>query len=96
LDLGTILAREPNGFDKACSQDPVLGVRQRGREATILLVVNGHHEPVQFTLPPCPGGASWSLLIDTNLTEDLDPKRFDVGYQYTVTARSLLLFVLEA
>ena len=72
------------------------GVRQRGKEATILLVVNGHHEPVQFTLPPCPGGASWSLLIDTNLTEDLDPKRFDVGYQYTVTARSLLLFVLEA
>src|SRR5258708_8550161 len=31
FDLGTILAREPNGFDnksgflKACSQDPVLG-----------------------------------------------------------------------
>ena len=72
------------------------GVRQRGKEATILLVVNGHHEPVQFTLPPCPGGSSWSLLIDTNLTEDLDPKRFDVGDQYTVTARSLLLLVLEA
>jgi isoamylase len=72
------------------------GVRQRGKEATILLVINGYHEPVRFTLPPCTGGSSWSLLIDTNVTEDLGPKRFDIGQQYTVTARSLLLFVLEA
>ena len=37
FDLGTILAREPNGFDnqsgflKACSQDPVLWHRQADR-----------------------------------------------------------------
>ena len=39
FDLGTILAREPNGFDeqsgflKACSQDPVLAQRQADRRA---------------------------------------------------------------
>ena len=39
FDLGTILAREPNGFDnqsgflKACSQDPVLSTREADRRA---------------------------------------------------------------
>ena len=39
FDLGTILAREPNGFDnqsgflKACSQDPVLDTREADRRA---------------------------------------------------------------
>jgi len=72
------------------------GIRQRGTEATMLLVANGYFDAVEFTLPEAVGGNAWSLLIDTNLKELPDARRFDVGANYTVTGRSLLLFVLEA
>jgi glycogen operon protein len=70
------------------------GIRQRGKEATMLLVLNSHHEPIEFTLPSCPGGNEWSLLIDTNLSVDHEEESFPVGRAYMVTARSLLLFRL--
>ena len=43
------------------------GIHQRGHEATLLMVINGHFDLVKFTLPECPGGDTWTLLIDTNL-----------------------------
>jgi isoamylase len=70
------------------------GVRQRGTEATMLLVLNGHFDVVEFTLPGAAGGSSWIRLIDTNLPEDAGTPTFKVGQSYEVTARSLLLFVL--
>jgi len=45
------------------------GVRQRGTEATMLMVLNAHHDLVEFTLPECPGGRIWSLEIDTNIAD---------------------------
>ena len=32
------------------------GVRQRGQNATLLMVINGYHDMVEFTLPECAGG----------------------------------------
>lgn len=76
------------------------GVKQRGHEATMLLVINDYHDMVKFTLPECPGGNEWSLLIDTNQEEgggkDISAVKFKTGEAYDVTARSLLLFALEA
>src|SRR6266404_1378879 len=72
------------------------GVRQRGKNATMLLVINGHHELVEFTLPECPGGCRWTRLIDTNVPEDSEEPSFETGQKYGVTARSVLFFVLEA
>ena len=46
------------------------GIRQRGHEATMLLVINDHFDMVKFTLPEYPGGSQWSLLIDTNIEGD--------------------------
>jgi glycogen operon protein len=74
----------------------VTGIRQRGKQATLLIVINDHHDLVEFTLPECPGGDTWSLLIDTNVTDNSEKGRFKVGDSYRVTARSLLLLVLEA
>src|SRR5665811_60568 len=48
----------------------VTGIRQRGKQATLLIVVNDHHDLVEFTLPECPGGDTWRLLIDTNITDN--------------------------
>ncbi len=74
----------------------VTGIRQRGKQATLLIVINDHHDLVEFTMPECPGGDTWSLLIDTNITDNSEKGCFKVGEVYKVTARSLLLFQLEA
>jgi isoamylase len=42
------------------------GVRERGSEATLLLVFNGHHESVKFVLPSPVDGQKWQLLLDSN------------------------------
>jgi glycogen operon protein len=71
------------------------GIRQRGKNATMLLIINGHHELVEFTLPECPGGRRWSRLIDTNIPDDSDQASLETGDKYKVTARSVLLFELQ-
>jgi len=71
------------------------GVRQRGTEATMLLILNAHHDLVEFKLPAHGDGHSWSRLIDTNIPQAEDPQEFAIGASYGVTARSLLLFVLN-
>jgi glycogen operon protein len=70
------------------------GIRQRGKEATLLLVFNGSAQCVRFTIPACPGGTEWSLLVDTNIVESGN-RRFKTGDEFELTAHSLLLFVLE-
>src|SRR5262249_40694565 len=71
------------------------GIRQRGREATLLMVMNGYHDVVEFTLPPAPDGDGWDLLIDTNHQAEGAANGFDFGHVYQVTARSLLLFLMR-
>jgi glycogen operon protein len=75
------------------------GIRQRGGEATLLLIVNAHHEAIDFTLPAVTGGRDWLLLLDTELSDqDDDPEdalKIEFGHIYEVTGRSLLLFLLR-
>jgi glycogen operon protein len=71
------------------------GIRQRGQDVTLLMIVNGHFDLVRFTLPETVGGTRWSLLIDTNLPHESTPHVFKTGDVYDVTARSLLLFELQ-
>ncbi|WP_062388857.1 glycogen debranching protein GlgX [Pseudomonas abietaniphila] len=71
------------------------GIRRRGSEATLLLVVNAHHEGVNFTLPEVPEGVNWTCLVDTNQPEIKGKEQFEFGTEYTVTPRSLLLFELQ-
>jgi isoamylase len=71
------------------------GIRRRGADATLLMVLNGHHDLVQITLPESRSGDRWSLLVDTNLPEDAERDQFVSGDSYEVTGRSLLLFALR-
>ena len=71
------------------------GIRRRGEDATLLMVLNAYHDVVEFTLPETAGGLMWSLLFDTNLAEDAPLGTFEIGHVYEVTGRSLLLFALE-
>jgi glycogen operon protein len=74
------------------------GIRQRGQDATLLIVLNSYHDVVGFTLPESGGGpAQWRRLIDTNLPLDEQTSaQLPSGDQYNVTGRSLLLFVMES
>ena len=72
------------------------GIRRRGSAATMLLVLNAYHELVQFTLPDCTDGKHWKLLFDTNTPDTAREEPFSIGDVYDVTARSTLLFRLNA
>ena len=73
------------------------GIRQRGQDATILIVFNSYHDVVQFTLPGTTDSAHWLLLIDTNQSSDeLIKTAFTPGDVYEVTGRSLLMFSMVA
>jgi glycogen operon protein len=75
------------------------GIRRRASEATLLLVVNAHHDVVVFTLPKASGGRDWRRLVDTNLPgedEEFDSAAmFKFAHRYEVTGRSMLLFLLR-
>ncbi len=69
------------------------GIRKRGDDATLLIVMNSYEGVVDFTLPETEGGHVWTLLIDSNMTRAEPDTQFTVGSVYQVTGRSLLLFV---
>jgi isoamylase len=73
----------------------VTGIRQRGQDATLLMILNAHFDAVSFVLPEAAWGSSWSLLIDTNIPDFDAAKSLKAGDTYLVTARSLLLLDLE-
>ncbi len=71
------------------------GIKRRGSDATLLVIMNGHHDVVNFKLPEVTEGKRWKRLVDTNLPSTTETPQFEFGHLYQVTGRSLLLFVLE-
>jgi isoamylase len=71
------------------------GIKLKGKEATLMIILNGHHDIINFTLPECAGGRQWLRMIDTNLPNDTEDVIFNAGDNYQVTGRSLLLFTLK-
>lgn len=72
------------------------GIRRPASDATLLLVLNAHHDVVNFTLPDIPEGDQWTCLLDTNMPVRPELPQFSAGDAYQVTGRSLLLFALDA
>lgn len=71
------------------------GIRRPAMDATALLVLNAHHDIVEFVLPEVVGGSMWRLLLDTNNPDDGDHESFQPDEIYDITGRSLVLFALE-
>ncbi|MBB3104379.1 glycogen debranching protein GlgX [Azomonas macrocytogenes] len=69
------------------------GIRRTGSDATLLLIVNAHHEELIFVLPEVPQGMHWNRLIDT-CNPTARPERYEFNSEFVVNARSLLLFEL--
>ena len=63
--------------------------------ATLLIVVNAHHDAVPFVLPALPGGDAWRCLLDTGHPTGAPPTReFPAGRPAAVGGRTTLLFQL--
>ncbi len=71
------------------------GIRRKGADATLLLILNSHSDVVNFTLPEVAGGTGWTCLLDSNRPEDHSKESFEFDAEFTVTGRSLLLFELQ-
>ncbi len=67
-----------------------------GADATLLWVLNAHHDVVEFTLPDSPGNMHWSCLVDTNNPAPASLPVLRPREAYLVTGRSSLLFALES
>ncbi|MBD9416168.1 glycogen debranching protein GlgX [Pseudomonas sp. PDM16] len=72
------------------------GIRRSGADATLLLILNAHHEAVDFLLPEVAEGSGWLGLLDSNQPKQKSIEQFAFGSQFLVTARSLLLFRLQS
>jgi isoamylase len=71
------------------------GIRRRGHDASLLIILNGYHDVVEFTLPVHAEGTEWSLVFDTNIDELKGRPGFEMGQTYEVTGRSLLAFAMH-
>jgi glycogen operon protein len=64
---------------------------------TFLLLINAHHEPIQFTLPNPPATVQWQLVLDT--VQEVIPAHAPLiaeGNHYDLKGRSLALMQIEA
>ncbi len=70
------------------------GVRERGSDATLLIIFNGHHEAVKFVAPPAVDGEKWQRLLNT---DDLSQTEafFAPGEEREIPERSMQLFLMH-
>ena len=72
------------------------GIKRRGEDKTVLMVMNSFEDVVEFTMPNFEAVDAWSLLIDTNVPDADAEQTFKPGSVYQVNGRSLLLFAVNA
>ena len=70
------------------------GIRQRGEEATLLIVFNSWQDVVKFKLPAAGRRAAGRCSLDTNFPDATEGPQFAFGHEYEVTG-ALAAAVLE-
>jgi glycogen operon protein len=62
---------------------------------TFLILLNAHHEPVSFVLPPHAGRVNWELVLDTRDWDgEAERPSLGTGERYTLQGRSLAVLRL--
>lgn len=72
---------------------------QRIKDDIVLLLINGHWQSIDFTLPGKHGETGWEMLVDSNFgkpdestrDETGDKRRLECGEIFKLEARSLVL-----
>jgi glycogen operon protein len=72
------------------------GIKQRGSDTSVLIVLNAYHDVVRFTLPECALCVGWRMLLDTNIPDVEKSDIFKIGDGYDVTGRSVVAFQLTS
>src|SRR4051812_48639104 len=67
--------------------------RRGGRtvDDSFLVIFNGHHEPIDFTLPDKQYGPEWTVELDTAIDDELPEKPVPAASELTAQARSVIV-----
>src|SRR5919112_876385 len=67
--------------------------RRGGRtvDDSFLVIFNGHHEPLEFTLPDKQYGPEWTVELDTATDDELPEKPVPAQSELTAQARSVIV-----
>ena len=68
--------------------EPIIG-------ETLLILLNGHWEPIPFTLPPTREGQIWDRILDTADPSE-EPRSFEGGQEYPLQDRSFVVLAARA
>jgi len=60
---------------------------------TFLILLNPHHEPIRFSLPPPRAGTVWELVIDTRSFLPSKTRKDRIARSYQLMDRSMVVFV---
>ena len=71
------------------------GIRERGSDATILLLFNGHHREVSFSMPPAIDGDRWQLVLQTDGDAQAIGTISRPAEMVRVADRSLAVYVMQ-
>jgi len=85
-------------FGLSLAGDGIRETDSRGNrivDDTLLILLNGHYEPVPFRLPELKSKTQWQLLLDTREGIVRRPPRLRRGTAYSLESRSLALFRLS-
>jgi glycogen operon protein len=58
---------------------------------TLLVLMNAHHEPLEFLLPAIEWGADWELLVDTSVAGESMHTHTPAGGKVQVRGRALVV-----
>ncbi len=72
------------------------GIRQKGSDRTLLMMINAHHEPIDFGFPKAFHGNVWKLLIETAQIERMVAPHLEFGNSHTLAGRSLALWEIRS
>ena len=71
------------------------GIRRRGSDLTLLLMINAHYESIRFAFPQNEKGRVWKLLIETHDTGRQLPY-LEFGEHYDTEGRSMALWEIRS
>ena len=72
------------------------GIRQKGSDRTLLMMLNAHHEAITFVFPSSFRGSVWKLLVETAQIDRMVDPHLEFGTEYELPARSLALWEIRS
>ena len=71
------------------------GLREKGSDATVLLLCSAHHEKIGFTMPATIEGDEWRLLLDTSKNLRTARKVLRPGETRLMADHSMVAYVMQ-